>query len=352
MYAHTRKIFEQHILFCALLSLTRTPPYGERIGAVPQSLETLIKQVEQLVLDFAPCTALSSEVRCEESKCRHGNHHQSQLPSGAFRWPGQFEGEVNQTFRSTLKELLQMVGTPNVSLRTFGPVGPIGTNGTSLPPEIRSLKSCFGCLKAVPVTILVCQHAFCLDCVRDLEEHPTGLHNSRKIWCPFHKSSQRFAPRLLSPGAGYRILSLDGGGVKGIAQLVMLKHIEEKCFGTPIAQLFDLIVGTSVGGQIALSLTSETRPIDPFTLPNLIANFKAMAKNVFIRKHSLVFRLTGIPWFLEKTKYSAKVLESQLKGLFGDNDKLVRVATAPNDVPHVAVTTVLQNSFKVKLVAN
>lgn len=47
-----------------------------------------------------------------------------------------------------------------------------------------------------------------------------------------------------------RILSLSGGGVKGIADLVVLAEIEERT-GKSISELFPIITGTSVGGLVA-----------------------------------------------------------------------------------------------------
>jgi calcium-independent phospholipase A2-gamma len=47
-----------------------------------------------------------------------------------------------------------------------------------------------------------------------------------------------------------KVLSLDGGGIRGIFTLDILRHIE-KSTGKRIIQLFDLIVGTSTGGFIA-----------------------------------------------------------------------------------------------------
>lgn len=51
----------------------------------------------------------------------------------------------------------------------------------------------------------------------------------------------------------YKILSIDGGGIKGIAPVSLLAHIEEKT-NKKIIDYFDLIVGTSTGGIIALGL--------------------------------------------------------------------------------------------------
>jgi patatin-like phospholipase/acyl hydrolase len=47
-----------------------------------------------------------------------------------------------------------------------------------------------------------------------------------------------------------KVLSLDGGGIRGIFTLDILRHIE-KTTGKRIIELFDLIVGTSTGGFIA-----------------------------------------------------------------------------------------------------
>lgn len=59
----------------------------------------------------------------------------------------------------------------------------------------------------------------------------------------------------------FQILSLDGGGIKGLFSAAVLAHIEEDC-GVNIVDHFDLITGTSTGGIIALGLGMGLRPID------------------------------------------------------------------------------------------
>ena len=55
--------------------------------------------------------------------------------------------------------------------------------------------------------------------------------------------------------ATFRILSIDGGGIKGIFPAGILTYLEEDCLGgQPIGDYFDLIAGTSTGGIIALGL--------------------------------------------------------------------------------------------------
>jgi patatin-like phospholipase/acyl hydrolase len=51
------------------------------------------------------------------------------------------------------------------------------------------------------------------------------------------------------------ILSLDGGGIKGLYTSRVLQHFEE-LYSVKIADCFDLICGTSTGGLITLALAS------------------------------------------------------------------------------------------------
>jgi uncharacterized protein len=56
-----------------------------------------------------------------------------------------------------------------------------------------------------------------------------------------------------------RVLSIDGGGVRGIIPARVLVELE-KLTGKPIRSLFDVIAGTSTGGIIALLLGSPGKP--------------------------------------------------------------------------------------------
>lgn len=58
----------------------------------------------------------------------------------------------------------------------------------------------------------------------------------------------------------FQILSLSGGGYLGLYQITILCELEQKA-GKPIAQCFDLIAGTSIGGIVALSLALEVPAI-------------------------------------------------------------------------------------------
>src|SRR5580692_8285118 len=51
----------------------------------------------------------------------------------------------------------------------------------------------------------------------------------------------------------YRILSLDGGGIRGVFPAAFLAKLEEH-LQHPVGSYFDLIAGTSTGGIIAIGL--------------------------------------------------------------------------------------------------
>ncbi|ALA59443.1 CBASS cGAMP-activated phospholipase [Nitrospira moscoviensis] len=57
----------------------------------------------------------------------------------------------------------------------------------------------------------------------------------------------------------FQILSLDGGGIKGLFSASVLAKLEDD-LGVSIVDHFDLIVGTSTGGLIALGLGMGMRP--------------------------------------------------------------------------------------------
>ena len=60
----------------------------------------------------------------------------------------------------------------------------------------------------------------------------------------------------------YRVLALDGGGIRGLIPAEVLKEIETH-MARPISEMFDLIAGTSTGGILALGLTKPGQPGKP-----------------------------------------------------------------------------------------
>src|SRR5688500_9537682 len=66
-----------------------------------------------------------------------------------------------------------------------------------------------------------------------------------ELWGPL-------AARYRAPGPR-RMLALDGGGIRGVLTLCILKSIE-KTVGQPLGTYFDYIAGTSTGAIIAAGL--------------------------------------------------------------------------------------------------
>lgn len=65
----------------------------------------------------------------------------------------------------------------------------------------------------------------------------------------------------------FTILSIDGGGIKGIFPAALLAHIETHLLqGNSAADYFDLITGTSTGGIIALGLANKLTANDMLTM--------------------------------------------------------------------------------------
>ena len=51
-----------------------------------------------------------------------------------------------------------------------------------------------------------------------------------------------------------KVLSIDGGGIRGVIPATILSEIENRTHAR-VAELFDLVAGTSTGGILACGLT-------------------------------------------------------------------------------------------------
>src|SRR5882757_4166890 len=67
--------------------------------------------------------------------------------------------------------------------------------------------------------------------------------------------AQRRIPQVWPEDRRFRILSIDGGGIRGIFPAAVLAGLEQRyAGGRSIASYFDLVAGTSTGGILALGL--------------------------------------------------------------------------------------------------
>lgn len=117
--------------------------------------------------------------------------------------------------------------------------------------QIRSNKTCLACLQRVPENVLQCGHAYCILCVQELgtesEEYECSWAMNHCSLCWDHQSISHLV-RLKPQCAGARILTLDGGGIRGVIELAILKRLSEGTgLGIHFRDYFDLILGTSTG---------------------------------------------------------------------------------------------------------
>ncbi len=117
----------------------------------------------------------------------------------------------------------------------------------------------------------------------------------------------------------YKILSIDGGGMRGIIPASILTVLEQEK-GQQIAELFDLLVGTSSGGLLAAGLCVRdhggTQP--KFSARDLLTLYQERGKEIFDKTFLQKLPFLGFVSDLFDETYSHKPLERLLDTYFGD----------------------------------
>ena len=128
----------------------------------------------------------------------------------------------------------------------------------------------------------------------DLEPHEPAAHEAEAAVVDVRSAS------------GFQVLSLDGGGVRGIFEAALLAAIEQD-LGVCVADRFDLVVGTSTGGILALGLGAGLTP--------------AQILGFYLEHHGQIFA-NRLGWRnvrrLWRAKYPADRLGRPLREIFGD----------------------------------
>ncbi|MFQ5680799.1 MAG: patatin-like phospholipase family protein [Candidatus Omnitrophota bacterium] len=121
-----------------------------------------------------------------------------------------------------------------------------------------------------------------------------------------------------------KILSIDGGGIRGIIPATILARIEKRT-QRPISELFDIVAGTSTGGILALSLTQPGADKKPrYSAQELVRLYQDEGPNIFSR--SFWHKLKS-PGNLLEEKYPAAGIE----GVLGKHFGLARLKDALTD---------------------
>ena len=155
-------------------------------------------------------------------------------------------------------------------------------------------------------------------------------------------------------------MSIDGGGIKGLAAIKILQEITNKTGKQPF-ELFDIICGTSTGGIIAILLgllkvplsssssdtksdacgdasshndRSKTEAIDCESL------YTNLCKEIFSRPWSSHWIFAPIRWTLGWSYYNTKVLEKEILNVVGKDKKMSDIPNSlEKGVPRVFVTS-------------
>lgn len=118
-----------------------------------------------------------------------------------------------------------------------------------------------------------------------------------------------------------KILSVDGGGMRGILPLEILKEIEART-GKPICEIFDVMGGTSTGGLITLALNVEShekktdgeKKKPKFTASEISQLYCDKGCDIFGHENQTWFGKGGVV----KPRYTSEGLESLASELLGD----------------------------------
>ena len=108
----------------------------------------------------------------------------------------------------------------------------------------------------------------------------THLQNDEQ----YYKTRQQMKMEELP---NYNILSMDGGGIRGIIPAVVLSEIERQ-IGRPIAHNFDLCAGTSTGGLISLLLTvpdKHNATCPKYRASDILQLYTTRGKDIFTTDH-------------------------------------------------------------------
>lgn len=144
----------------------------------------------------------------------------------------------------------------------------------------------------------------------------TGIHCGARTM-RFHKEG---AVRSMSGIT--KVLSIDGGGVRGIIPALILEELESD--GTPISRMFDVVAGTSTGGILALGLTLQAKGGRPkYLASDLVKMYKNEATTIFPDSPKYNPWNPVAPWsklqdLISKPTYDGAGLRHVLKKYFGN----------------------------------
>lgn len=114
-----------------------------------------------------------------------------------------------------------------------------------------------------------------------------------------------------------RILSIDGGGIRGVLPAVILNEIQNRTKKHP-TELFDMIAGTSIGGILALGLVASAENDNKIPLlqtDELVDFFVKEGKTIFSEKKWK--KISSLQGAIDE-KYDSSGIDGFLQSHFGN----------------------------------
>ncbi|OJD31446.1 lysophospholipase-like protein [Diplodia corticola] len=357
-----RTIFQElsyMVASCIMFDIARNKNKGSIDSMFPHYLDHLDAALENFCNSHWPCEFVKpgTTSRCVNVRSGHAKGHQSKngkvLAVGIYQshfsyttHREEFERNVYFNLKDLHAVLCERVrdGEPedivaadvhqNTVLANF--VARCSRDrGNSL---FSSHTACFCCLFELPEHALPCGHIICTSCAQVFGSSSVNeLTVPRCPICPPEANECHYKIPLKPKGAGVRILTLDGGGMRGIVELEVLLAIERAMGGKlPIQSFFDLIVGTSTGGLIALGLVGKA-----WSVTECLEHFERLCNQAFTRRAGGDLPIVG--FFINsynQSLYETSPLEKALMDAFGDDEYLFggRSGIKPYRV-RVAITT-------------
>lgn len=146
------------------------------------------------------------------------------------KWTEDRDGDEDWALKRHLKTLKRIGGIPDSK-------------------KLLSVEFCIFCLACRPQHTLKCGHTMCEDCLRRFALPQAGRESSFLVTtCMMCQTRSQLRVQLKPLTAGVRVLSIDGGGVRGVVPLQFLCLLNSVLGTTDgLQDFFDLAFGTSAG---------------------------------------------------------------------------------------------------------